>query len=84
MALANGVNIILAMLVAEIEAREGIDRIAFARLLTETAKAALEHDPTIPSGRMDLVMLRNLADLLENHSAWTPVVYEGGKGDDQS
>lgn len=75
MAIANGVNIILATLVAEIEARGGLDRMAFANLLKSTAHAARDHDAAIAVGRMDLVMLRNLADLNENHSAWTPVVH---------
>jgi len=79
MALANGHNIIMAMLVNQLDARGELDQAQFATLLRETAEVALAEAPDIPATRLDIVLLRNLADLLEQPSSWTPIVVPGGK-----
>lgn len=79
MALANGHNIIMAMLINRLAAAGQIDQLEFATLLRQTGEAARQADPTIPANRLDILMLRNLADILERETGWNPVVIDGGK-----
>lgn len=80
MALANGHNIIMAMLINRLAAGGELDQLQFAKLLRETAAVALAEAPDIPVSRMDIVLLRNLAELLEQETGWTPTIVTGGKG----
>ena len=49
MALANGHNIIMAMLINRLAAAGQIDQLEFATLLRQTGEAARQADPKIPT-----------------------------------
>ena len=78
LAIANGQIIMMAMLVTELDRQGFIGKEAFSKLLAGSADAALAHDPGMAPNRMDIVMLRKVAELLVQPQGWTPTVVEGG------
>lgn len=80
-AVANAYNAILAMLVTELDGRGLMSKSGFTHLLRETRKSALALDPDLDPQRADLVIFKNLTDMLERAGPWRPVVIDGGRQD---
>lgn len=85
--IANATNLMFAMLVTELDKRGALSKSDFATLLKRSADDAsksAQHAELGGDKRLDLALMRNVADLIEKGPdqpppPWVPVVHEGGK-----